>query len=121
MLLNFDLPTINAYMSSAIIDRIHATEDSELPIGGKLFDLMVDLSAAAPHDCPPIVYYRIVVRERVWLRKLVVRRGDDAKTGSALALFSSEPNEPLEGQPVRQVRVAIAGIIPRDTWDDADS
>lgn len=118
MLLNLVLPRINAYMTTAIIDAIHATEGDALPLGGKLLDLTVDLSAAAPHDCPPISHYRLAVRDRAWLRRLDIAAGGEPETGASLALFSTDPDEPLDGAPTRQIRVAIVGIIPQSAWSE---
>lgn len=116
MLLNLTAPRINAYMTTAIVDAVHAAVGQALPVGGKLIDLTVDLSAAAPHDCPPIAHYRLTVRDKVWLRRLDVAPGDEPEVGASLALFSTEPDEPLDAAPARPVRVAIAGIIAESAW-----
>ena len=116
VLLTLTLPRINAYMTTALVDTIHAAEGNSLAIGAKLLDLVVDLSAAAPHDCPPIMCYRIVLRERVWLRRLVVASGDNLEVGATIARFSTEPDEPLAGEPARGLRVSVAGIIGQSNW-----
>ena len=118
MLLNLTLPRINDHMDTAMIDQIHAMLGAAMPVGGKLLDLTVDLSAAAPHDCPPVSHYRLVVRDRVWLRRLDIAAGDTPQVGDSLALFSTEPDEPLDGAPARQVRLAVAGIIRESVWDE---
>jgi hypothetical protein len=119
LLLTLTLPRINVHMITAIIDMIHAQLGAPLPIGAKLLDLTVDLSAAAAHDCPPVAHYRLVVRDRAWLRRLDVAAGDEPEVGTSLALFSTEPDEPLDAAPARQVRLAIAGIIPQSIWGEA--
>ena len=119
MLLNLTLPRINPEMTTATIDRILIAVGGAVPLGGKLLDLTVDLSAAAPHDCPPISHYRLVARDRVWLRRLDVAAGSEPEVGASLALFSTEPDEPLSGPPARSLRVAVAGIIPQASWDEA--
>lgn len=116
MLLNLTVPRINDYMTVAIVEAIHAQAGQALEVGAKLFDLKVDLSAAAPHDCPPISHYRLVLRERAWLRRLDVVLGDEPAVGEALALFSTEPDEPLGVEAARPVRVAIAAIIHQSAW-----
>jgi len=121
LLLNLTLPRINPYMTTAVIDLIHAQIGAPLPVGGKLMDLTVDLSAAAAHDCPPVAHYRLVVRERAWLRRLDVAPGDEPEVGASLALFSTEPDEPLDTAPVRQVRLTVAGVIKQSVWDEAAS
>ena len=119
MLLALTLPRINIYMSTAIIDQIYAAVGAALPVGGKLLDLTIDLSAAAPHDCPPVGHFQLVVRDRVWLRRLDISPGDEPAVGASVALFSTEPDEPLEGTPTRQVRLTIAGIIPESVWGES--
>lgn len=119
MLLNLTLPRINPHMTTAIIDLVHAQVGAPLPVGGKLIDLTVDLSAAASHDCPPVAAYRLVVRDRAWLRRLDVAPGDEPEVGASLALFSTEPDEPLDGPPAREARVTVAGMIKQSIWDEA--
>jgi pyruvate/2-oxoglutarate dehydrogenase complex dihydrolipoamide acyltransferase (E2) component len=116
LLLNLTLPRINELMTTAVIRTIHAQVGDALPLGAKLLDLSVDLSAAMSHDCPPLSLYRIAMRDRVWLRKLAVAPGDDVAAGALVALFSTEPDETLEGEPARGVRVTIAGIIDESDW-----
>jgi hypothetical protein len=116
VLLNLTLPRINEHMTTAVVRTIHAEVGALLPIGAKFIDLSVDLSAAMPHDCPPISLYRFALRDRVWLRKLAVAPGDGIAVGSAIALFTTSPDESIEGDPARSVRVTIAGILDRTGW-----
>jgi hypothetical protein len=116
LLLTLTLPRINEYMSTATIKSIYTAEGASLALGQKLLDLSIDLSAIVPHDCPPISFYRISMRERVWLRRLIVMPGTDAEVGAALACFSTLPDEPLDREPARAVRVTIAGIIDQSDW-----
>jgi hypothetical protein len=119
LLLNLTLPRINPEMTAATIDQIHIARGAAVPLGGTLLDLTVDLSAAALHDCPPISHYRLVARDRAWLRRLEVSVGDTPEVGGWLALFSTEPDEPLTGPAARLMRFAVAGIIPEASWDEA--
>jgi hypothetical protein len=116
LVLSLAVPRINVYMTSVIIDAIHAEVGAALPVGAKLLDLTVDLSAAALHDCPPIAHYRMIIRDRAWLRRLDVASGDEPQVGASLAVFSTEPDEPLDGPLQRQVRVAVAGIPGPDRF-----
>ena len=116
MLLTLTLPRINDYMSTATIRSVYAAEGASLAPGQKLLDLSIDLSAIVPHDCPPISFYRIAMRERVWLRSLIVTPGTDVEVGAALACFSTVPGEPLDGEAARAARVTIAGIIDQSDW-----
>ena len=116
MLLNLNLPRINDYMTTAIVEAVHAREGDELPMGAKLIDLSVDLSLAAPHDCPPISHYRIVLRERAWVRRLCVRCGDEPQVDTPLVLLTTERDEPVDAPPARRARVAIAAILHQPNW-----
>jgi hypothetical protein len=116
LLLTLKLPRINAYMTNASVDRIYVAEGERLNVGAKLLDLIIDLSAAAPHDCPPVSAFRIVLRDRAWLRRLAVAPGDDVEIGATIAQFSTEPDEPLDSEPARAVRVTIAGILGQSDW-----
>lgn len=116
LLLTLTLPRINEYMSTATIQSVYAAEGASLTPGLKLLDLSIDLSAIVPHDCPPISFYRISMRERVWLRRLNVTAGTDVEVGAALACFSTLPGESLNSGPSRAVRVTIAGIIDQSDW-----
>ena len=119
MLLNLVLPRINPFMTTAVIDLIHAETNAMMPVGGKFLDLTIDLRAAAPHDCPPVSHFRLVVRDQAWLRRLDVAPRDTLAVGASLALFSTEPDEPLDGPVARQARLAVAGIMPQITWSNA--
>jgi hypothetical protein len=118
LLLNLVLPRINPHMATAKIDRVHASVGAAMPVGGKFLDLTIDLSAATPHDCPPVSHFRLVVRDKAWLRRLEVSPGDEPEVGAGLALFSTTPDEPLDGAPARAVRIAIVGIIPQPVWGE---
>jgi hypothetical protein len=116
LLLNLIVPRINDYMTTAIVEAVYAREGDALVVGAKLFDLTVDLSIAAPHDCPPISHYRLVLRETAWLRRLDVMPRAEEQVGAPLALLSTEPDEPLDAAPGRTARFAIATIMHQSTW-----
>ncbi len=118
MLLNLTLARINPHMRNAVISTLFAETGAALTVGDKLLDLIVDLSEAAAHDCPPVSYFRLVVRDRVWLRRWSVAAGDKPDVGADLALFSTEPDERLDGPIARSVRTAVVGIVPQAAWDE---
>jgi hypothetical protein len=119
LLLGLVLPRINPHMTFAVIDEIHADVGARLTPGARLFDLTIDLSAVAPHDCPPISHYRLVLRDQAWLRRLDVAAGDTPALGASLALFSTEPEELLDAAPVRAVRLNVASIIRQSAWGES--
>ena len=110
MLLEYRLPAINANMTEASIERRYAEPGDALGIGTRLLDLRVDLSSSFSQDCPPISFYRIVVRERAYLRELRLADGAPCPVGELIAIFSTEPDEPTGGVAARAIRVATAGI-----------
>lgn len=117
MIFSFALPKTDPQMSSATIQAIYPSEGSLMVPGSKFLDIKVDLSLAATHDCPPVSFHRIAVRDRIWLRRLLVDLNHEVTVGTTLALFSTEPVESLEEAPAREVRTSIASILQQtDEW-----
>ena len=99
-------------MTNALVNTIYAATGALLPTGTKLLDLKVDLSDTLAQDCPPVSYYRLVLREPAWLRRWIVKAGDEPNVGDVLAILSTAADEAVEAQPHRAVRVMTAGIVP---------
>ena len=118
MLVKFVLPRINEHMDGADVIEVHAAVGDALGVGGRLLDLRLDLSAAAAHDCPPISYYRVSLRERVWLRRLNAKPGGVIQADDVVAVFTTTPDEPLEGEAARSARVTVAGLIHETAWQE---
>jgi hypothetical protein len=116
VLVSFVLPRLNEHMTTAEALEIHASVGDALGVGSRLLDLKLDLSAAAAHDCPPISYFRVSLREPVWLRALNVGETSAIEPGKTVALFTTTPDEPLEGEAARSARVTIAGLIVESAW-----
>lgn len=116
MILTVMLPQVNANMKSAMVQALYPSEGTLLVPGAKLLDLKVDLSLAVGHDCPPVSFYRLALRERAWLRKLLVAAEDDVAVGAPLAILSTEPDESLDPAPGRDARLSIAGILYQSDW-----
>jgi hypothetical protein len=110
MLYDLRLPKINPNMTAAIVECIYNNPGTQLTVGDKLFDLSVDLSSGFSQYCPPISYFRVVVREKLWLQKTLVAPGDTCEVGAVLALFSTEQDEFLEAEAARSIRITTAGI-----------
>jgi hypothetical protein len=111
MTLEFRLPTISPHMAEARIECIHAAPGAVLKAGSKLLDLSVDLSGNFSQDCPPISYFRIIVREAVVLREFALTVGQPCRIGGLIAVFSTTPDEALDSSSPRDIRFATAGII----------
>jgi hypothetical protein len=118
LLLTLSLPIINPNMTEASIDAVYIEVGANVRLGSKLVDLIVDLSAAVPHDCPPISYYRLLTQESACLRRIDVGRGGSIAPGTVFALFSTDPEESLDSKPARQIRVSVAGIIKQEEWPE---
>ncbi|HVR57111.1 MAG TPA: hypothetical protein VMT72_09815 [Pseudolabrys sp.] len=110
MIYTFRLPLINPHMSSARVECVFAGPGNALKNGSKLFDLGVDLSSAFAQECPPVSFFRVVLREPVIFRRLDAERGKLCQVGDQIALFSDKADESLDA-PVRDIRFAVAGII----------
>ncbi len=113
MIYSLPLPTINPHMTGARIECLYAAPGDALKAGSKLLDVGIDLSSAFAQECPPVSFFRIVLRESLILRAFHVARGDFCQLGDTIALFSSELAEDI-GPPARSIRFATAGIIYHD-------
>jgi hypothetical protein len=98
-------------MSGALIECIYVACGTQLPAGAKILDMSVDLGSTFAQDCPPISYYRLVLREKLWLRRLTVTVGTTWDLEQEIAIFSTEQDEPAEGHIDRGARSAVAGIV----------
>jgi hypothetical protein len=112
VLLELRLPRIVDAMAFALIDVAHVAEGGAVGLGAKLFDLTIDLSEAFAHDCPPVSHYRLAARDKAWLRRLDAGAGARLAPDAPLALFSTEPDEPLDQAPARALRISVIGIVP---------
>ena len=98
---------------------IHAAAGDRMGPGAKLLDFSYDLSAGTAHDCPPVTYYRLILRERGVLRALTIARGDRLESGVPLALLATDPADPADAMPARAARVTVAGIVfHAEKWDN---
>lgn len=111
MIYEFRLPKINPYMTGARLECVFASVGEPLKTGAKLIDISVDLSDAFAQECPPVSFFRVVLREPAYLRAVYGARGEVLEVGELLALFSSAPDEDLSQAPARAVRFATAGIV----------
>lgn len=118
MISTLTLPQITDSMRTGIVHSIYATSETLLTPGYKLFDIRIDASLGIVHDCPPISFHRIALREPVWLRQMLVCAGDEIPPDTPLAIFSSTKDEPIDLVHSRPLRVSIFGTIPQDNlWD----
>jgi hypothetical protein len=114
MIYQLRLPMIVNQMTGATVECLHAKPGDSLKMGSKLFDISVDLSSAFAQECPPISFFRIVMREAAWLRKLEVVPGKFSQLDEEMAIFSTSPDEDLDQPGARVVRTTVAGIVHHD-------
>jgi pyruvate/2-oxoglutarate dehydrogenase complex dihydrolipoamide acyltransferase (E2) component len=115
VLLALSMPRMGKEMRSGTVMQVYVADGSRVAVGTKLADVRVDLSAVALQDCPPVYWFRMVAREKGWVRKLLTSTGETRTVGDLLALIGTEPDEAVEGTPVREFRIVSAGILPQ--WE----
>jgi hypothetical protein len=111
MIYEFKLPLIVTQMTGAAIECLHAKPGDAVKMGSKLFDLSIDLSSAFAQECPPISFFRVVLREAAWLRKFDVAPGQFCRLNEVMAVFSTDPNEDISQPAARSIRTTVAGIV----------
>jgi hypothetical protein len=115
MIYEFRLSRIVPQMSGATIECLHANSGDALKMGSKLLDLSVDLSSAFAQECPPISFFRVVLREAAWLRKISLEPGAFCRLDDVIAVFSTDQSEDISLQPARSIRTTVAGIAHHET------
>jgi hypothetical protein len=114
MIYEFRLPIIVSQMTGATLECLHAKHCDSLKMGSKLFDLSIDLSSVFAQECPPISFFRVVLREAAWLRKLELAPGKFSQLDEEMAVFSTSPDEDISQPAARTVRTTVAGIVHHD-------
>jgi pyruvate/2-oxoglutarate dehydrogenase complex dihydrolipoamide acyltransferase (E2) component len=118
LLVTLVLPQVSPSMTGANVTAIHAQEGEMLAPGARLVDISVDFSGGVAHDCPPVSGYRVALRERLWLRRLLIADGETVAAGATLAVFTAEPDSPLDEPAARAARVTLAGMVSQPDWWD---
>ena len=85
-------------------------------------DLKVDMNSSFLHNCPSINFYRLVVLEPLWLRKLFISSGDNVEEKLLMGIFSDDQFEDIGDYSIykRDVKLSYAGIIHDVEWYDLD-
>ncbi len=122
MIYEFKLPLIVKQMTGATVEYVHAKPGDAVKMGRKLIDLSVDLSSAFAQECPPISFFRVVLREPAVLRTFDVKPGQHIALDKVLAVFSTDPNEDLTQPAARIIRTTAAGIVHHDAmWTGSNA
>ncbi len=111
MIFEFRLPLISPHMSVALVECVYAAPGASLKAGDKLLDLRIDLTDTFAQDCPPVSFYRIILRENAVLRECRLGAGSPCKPGDLIAVLSTRGDEPADQPPQRSLRFATAGIV----------
>jgi hypothetical protein len=114
MIYEFRLPKIVNQMTGATVECLHAKPGDNLKMGSKLFDISIDLSSAFAQECPPVSFFRVVMREAAWLRKIELAPGSFSQLDEQMAIFSTSPDEDIGESAARPVRTTVAGIVHHD-------
>ena len=115
MIYEFRLPRIVPQMSGATIECVHAKLGDPVKMGSKLVDFSVDLTSAFAQECPPISFFRVVLREAAWLRKFDIEPGRFSQLDEVIAVFSTDENEDIARSAARQIRTTVAGIAHHES------
>ena len=110
MLLELRLSEIVPGMSGATIECVHAVAGSVLKPGARLLDLSIDLSSAFAQECPPISFFRVILRESAVLRRIDVVPGKYMELGEVIALFAPTSDDPVDGPADRSVPVSYTHL-----------
>jgi hypothetical protein len=111
MIFEFRLPLISPHMTVALIECLYPAPGASLKTGDKLLDLRVDLTSTFKQDCPPVSFYRIIMRENAVLREFLLGAGGSCKPGDLIAVFSTSAVEARDQPAQRPIRFATAGIV----------
>lgn len=117
MLLAIELPRLHELMTTGVVTAVHAAPGTMLEPGAPLVDVRVDLSHAAAHDCPPVSWFRVILRERGVLRELTAARDDELAPGARFGLLAATADEPASDLPARAARLTTVGLVgPEPEW-----
>jgi hypothetical protein len=114
MIYEFRLPLIVNQMTGATIECLYARRGDSLKMGSKLFDLSIDLGSIFAQECPPVSFFRVVMREAAWLRRLDLAPGRFSALDEVMAIFSTSPDEAVDHPVTRAIRTTVAGIVHHD-------
>jgi pyruvate/2-oxoglutarate dehydrogenase complex dihydrolipoamide acyltransferase (E2) component len=104
------MPKMGPLMTEGRIHRSYVEAGERFEAKTRLFDVCVDLSAAAPQDCPPIFHFVIVAVEAGWIRERTVSTGDRVEVGQTMLVATTVAEPGSSTPPDRDLRVAVAAI-----------
>ena len=116
MTVSVAIPVFQHPAEVVVISALYVAQGEQVHPGSKLFDCLVDLSSANPHDCPPQTLYRVSTRDGGWIRALTVKPGQVVGAAEPLAILTADPEEDFGEAASRNARLAIAAILPESFW-----
>jgi len=116
VLLKLVIPAILDQADTVQIESIDIAENTRLMPGAQICEFTSGIDLADMHDCPPTTTYRMTSSENAWVRTVSARPGDQLLSGDILAVLSTGPDDPLDGQEERRARNTIAAIFKPVAW-----
>ena len=109
------LPTLSDDGSPALIRSLRVEPGHSVTRGAALLDISITLGGNQAHDCPPVTHFRLHAREEATLTQWHIKQGDTVAPGTVLASLQKH-SEQGDSEPVRPLRLTVAGIIPDDEF-----
>ncbi|HEV2650463.1 MAG TPA: hypothetical protein VGU69_04330, partial [Rhizomicrobium sp.] len=79
--------------------------------GDKIVDVTIDLGASFSQNCPPVSHYRLVAREKAFVRRMFVAAGTACEPDAPIAILAADVQEPDDLAAERPFRITVAGIL----------
>ena len=117
MILVLKMPSLGQLADAGAIERVYVQPGQQIAPGAPLVDVKIDRTGAAPQDCPPISYLRVVAREAGWVRVVSAAKGGEHAVGEPLALITSTADEATDAPAARPLRTATAGFVPKSVFE----
>ena len=95
MILVLEMPQVVDEMEAGEIYHWVPGEGDYINFGDTFLDVYVELDPDFKGNCPPVFHLEITANDAGYLRKILSQKGEMAKAKAPIAVFSTEPDEPL--------------------------
>ena len=116
MILELLVPQIDGRIDRVKIDRLEIAVGDSIAPSDSLLELTAGLDYAGMHGCPPTTRFRMTSGETAHVRQVNVQEGARLYSGEVLAILSTEPDEPIDGEERRKARHSLAAIFSPSAW-----
>src|SRR5262245_46852224 len=110
MNLDVAMPRLSELVPSATVHAVACRPGDAIAPGSALVALTLDLGAVAAQDCPPVSRFRIVSRERAFIRRIDAVPGGVASPGDVLIVATPTGDEPLDAGTRRALRTNCISV-----------